>query len=99
MKVAVLTMFNGLSTTYSLVNVVADQLQMLLDAGLEVKVLVTEHCPDQERFGVYTDPRLEWVKITNHHKGKDILWQDYSQPTGTVHDTFRSEERRVGKEC
>lgn len=33
MKVAILTMFNGLSSTYSLVNVVAEHLKMLLDAG------------------------------------------------------------------
>ena len=43
MKVAVLTMFSGLSTTYSLVNVVADQLKMLLDAGISVKLLVSEN--------------------------------------------------------
>lgn len=36
MKVAVLTMFSGLSSTYSLVNVVADQLKMLLQYGAEV---------------------------------------------------------------
>lgn len=40
MKVAVLTMFAGLSSTYSLVNVVADQLRMLLMAGVGVKLLV-----------------------------------------------------------
>ena len=42
MKVAVLTMFTGLSTTYSLVNVVADQIKMLLDAKVQVKILVSE---------------------------------------------------------
>ena len=34
MKAAILTMFSGLSSTYSLVNVVADQIRMLLDAGV-----------------------------------------------------------------
>ena len=33
MKVALLTMFSGLSPTYSLVNVAADQIRMLLEAG------------------------------------------------------------------
>ena len=37
MQVAILTMFTGLSTTYSLVNVVADQLKMLLRAGVTVQ--------------------------------------------------------------
>lgn len=40
MKVAILTMFSGLSTTYSLVNVVADQIRMLLEAQVELKILV-----------------------------------------------------------
>ncbi|MEG0899503.1 MAG: glycosyltransferase, partial [Oscillospiraceae bacterium] len=65
MKVAILTMFGGLSTTYSLVNVVADHISMLLAANISVKILVSEDCPDIERYGVYADERLEWVKITN----------------------------------
>ncbi len=65
MKVAILTMFNGLSNTYSLVNVVAEHLKMLLDAGTETKVLVSQDCPDDERQGIFADERLEWVKITN----------------------------------
>ena len=58
MKVAILTMFSGLSTTYSLVNVVADQIRMLLQANVTVKVLVSETCPDEERTGelVYEVP-------------------------------------------
>ena len=46
MKVAILTMFSGLATTYSLVNVVADQIKMLLEAQVELKILVSETCPD-----------------------------------------------------
>lgn len=91
MKVAILTMFNGLSTTYSLVSVVADQLKMLLNADVDVKLLVTEHCPDSDRFGVYKDERIEWVKITNRLNGQQITWHDYSQPTGKVHSTFFEE--------
>ncbi len=73
MKIAILTMFSGLSTTYSLVNVVADQIKMLLEAEVELKVLVSEACPDQERWGVFLDPRLEWVKITNTYNGAPIV--------------------------
>lgn len=91
MKVAILTMFSGLSTTYSLVNVVADQIQMLLQAGVEVKVLVSETCPDSERIGVFADPQIEWVKITNTLNGQPITWHDYAGATGTVHDSFFQE--------
>ena len=95
MKVAILTMFSGLSATYSLVNVVADQIRMLLVAGISVKVLVSETCPDQERTGVFLDPRLEWVKITNTLEGKPIVWHDYSSATGQVHETFYQEAQAI----
>lgn len=91
MKVAILTMFNGLSNTYSLVNVVAEHLKMLLDAGIETKVLVTQDCPDSDRQGIFADERIEWVKITNRLDDKQIHWGDYSQPNGKVHDTFFKE--------
>lgn len=91
MQVAILTMFTGLSTTYSLVNVVADQLKMLLRAGVTVKMLVSETCPDEERTGVFRDPRVQWVKITNTLHGQPIRWYDYSGALGTVHDTFYEE--------
>ncbi|MHC0036665.1 glycosyltransferase [Pseudoneobacillus sp. C159] len=91
MKVALLTMFNGLDSTYSLVNVVAEQLRMLLNAGISTKVLVTENCPDHERFGIFLDERIEWVKITNSLNGQQMHWGDYSQPNGKVHSTFFDE--------
>lgn len=91
MKVAILTMFSGLSATYSLVNVVADQIAMLLEAKTAVKVLVSEDCPDGERTGVFADPRLEWVKITNTCGGEKIQWHDYSGAVGQVHETFFQE--------
>jgi hypothetical protein len=91
MKVALLTMFNGLNSTYSLVNVVAEQLRMMLDEGMEVKMLVSESCPLEERFGVFWDERIEWVKVVNHLDGKQIHWRDYSQPSGDLHDTFFKE--------
>ena len=98
MKVAILTMFSGLSTTYSLVNVVADQIKMLLDAQVKVKVLVCETCPDEERWGIFQDPRLEWVKITNTCHGNPIVWHDYSAPTGTVHESFYQEAEEIARD-
>lgn len=98
MKVAILTMFTGLSTTYSLVNVVADQIKMLLEAQVKLKILVSETCPDEERWGVFLDPRLEWVKITNTRHGEPIVWHDYSAPTGTVHETFYEEVAWIAKD-
>lgn len=98
MKVAILTMFNGLSSTYSLVNVVADQIAMLLQAGIAPKVLVSECCPDEQRQGVFGDERIEWVKITNTLHGKPIIWHDYAQPTGTVHDSFYEEAQVIAQD-
>ena len=98
MKVAILTMFTGLSSTYSLVNVVADQIKMLLEAQVELKILVSETCPDGERQGVFLDPRLEWVKITNTRYGAPIVWHDYSAPTGAVHETFYKEAEWIAKD-
>ncbi|MCM3627833.1 glycosyltransferase [Paenibacillus glycanilyticus] len=91
MKVAILTMFNGLSKTYSLVSVVEEHLHMLLGGGMKVKVLVSQDCPDSERYGIYSDERIEWVKITNRLHGEQIHWLDYTQPTGRVHPTFFQE--------
>ena len=98
MKVAILTMFSGLSPTYSLVNVVADQIGMLLRSGVSVKVLVSETCPDQERTGVFRDKNIEWVKITNTREGKAIVWHDYSAPVGKVHETFYEEAELIAQD-
>ena len=98
MKVAILTMFAGLSTTYSLVNVVADQIKMLLEAQIQLKILVSEACPDDERWGIFKDPRLEWVKITNTCNGVPIVWHDYYTPTGTVHKEFFQEAACIAKD-
>lgn len=56
MKVAILTMFSNLDRTYSLVNVVAEHLAMLLAADVKTKVLVCEGFPHSERTGIFTDP-------------------------------------------
>lgn len=95
MKVAILTMFNGLSKTYSLVSVVEEHLHMLLGGGAEVKMLVSQDCPDSERYGIYSDERIEWVKITNRLHGKQIHWVDYAQPTGRVHPSFFQEAEAI----
>lgn len=98
MKVAILTMFSGLSTTYSLVNVVADQIKMLLEAQVKLKILVCETCPDDERWGIFRDERLEWIKITNTCNGVPIEWHDYSMPTGTVHKEFYEEAEQIARD-
>lgn len=98
MKIAVLTMFNGLDATYSLVNVVAEHLRMLLDAGIKTKMLVCQDCPDEQRYGIFKDERLEWVKVTNRLCGKQIHWHDYSQPDGKVHATFSAESEVIAED-
>lgn len=91
-------MFNGLERTYSLVNVVAEHLTMLLKAGVPTRILVSEDCPDQARWGVFADERLEWVKVTNRFKETQIKWYDYSQPTGTVHESFYREAETIAQD-
>ncbi|MBD3919316.1 glycosyltransferase [Paenibacillus sp. PR3] len=91
MKVAILTMFNGLSKTYSLVSVVEEHLHMMLEAGYHIKLLVSQDCSDSERQGIYLDERIEWVRITNRLRGEQIHWRDYSQSFGRVHETFFDE--------
>ncbi|MFY9175724.1 MAG: glycosyltransferase [Peptococcia bacterium] len=98
MKVAILTMFNGLDRTYSLVNVVAEHLTMLLTAGVPTKLLVSQDCPLEARWGIYADERLEWIPITNRYQGKVIRWHDYSQPTGKVHESFQEEAETVAED-
>lgn len=93
MKVAILTMFKGLDTTYSLVNVVADQIKMLLDHQIEVSLLVCEGCKRIE--GIYSDARIQWVEIDNHIGQEEIIWRDYTEAEGKVHPGFYKEARVV----
>ena len=76
MKVGILTMFNGLDRTYSLVNIVSEHIRMLLDANINIKLLVSQDCPDSERNGIFLDERIEWVKINNRYNDKLIHWID-----------------------
>ncbi len=98
MKVGILTMFNGLATVYSLVNVVADHIKMLLDAGIEVRLLVSEDLNYEEKRGIYLDPRIEWVKVCNRYQGELIHWRDYSSPQVPIHDTFLEEAQTIGRD-
>lgn len=81
-------MFNGLSSVYSLVNVVSEQLKMLLADGVSVKMLVSEHCPDSERTGIFADTRIAWVKIVNSQNGQLFKWHTYTGAQEKVHDAF-----------
>lgn len=98
MIAAVLTMFNGLSSTYSLVNVAAEHIKMLLDNSVQTKMLVSEDCPDSQRHGIFADERLEWIKITNRLNGRQIHWYDYSKPEGEVHKTFFEEADAIASD-
>ena len=98
MKVGILTMFNGLSRTYSLVNVVAEQLKMLLNNKIEVKLLVSEHCSDNSLEGIYADKRIKWSKVANTIEGKRIHWRDYSKQKGNVHETFFKEANLIAED-
>lgn len=91
MKIALLTMFNGLDSSYSLVNVVAEQVRMLLDANIETRILVSDICPLNKLYGIFLDKRIKWVKICNHIDGKQMHWKNYIQSDGEVHDTFFKE--------
>ena len=98
MDIAILTMFNGIDTTYSLVNVVAEQLKMMLNNGIKPKLLVTEQCPEDQRPGIYADERIEWVKIKNTLDGEQIHWRDYDQPQGEVHNSFFKEVEVIAED-
>ncbi len=91
MKIAILTMFNGLSSTYSLVNVVASHIKMMLDNDEEVAMVVTNLLQESEKHGIFTDSRIKWIKINNQYKDKNIKWFDYSSGTGDLHNSFYEE--------
>ncbi|WP_438431819.1 glycosyltransferase [Gorillibacterium sp. sgz500922] len=95
MRAAILTMFNGLAKTYSLVQVVEEQLHMLTSAGIPVRLLVSQDCPDSERYGIFLDERVEWVKINNRLDDRQIHWKDYSQASGRVHASFFREAEAI----
>lgn len=97
MKVALLTLFGRLDTTYSLVSVVAEQLRMLLAAGIPVKLLVCEQFDESSKFGVYCDSRIEWGRVCNTHRGRQIEWHDYEDARTPVHASFSAEADTVAE--
>ncbi|MEG1066727.1 MAG: glycosyltransferase, partial [Erysipelotrichaceae bacterium] len=98
MKVAILTMFNGLSSTYSLVNVVKEQITMLLNNNIEVKLLVSESCLESERYGIFKDPRLEYIKIINSYNGINFKWYTYTSSEDIIHDSFYFESKLIAND-
>jgi glycosyltransferase involved in cell wall biosynthesis len=98
MKIALLTMFNGLDSSYSLVNVVAEQVRMLLDANIETRILVSDICVLNKLYGIFLDKRIKWVKICNHLEGKQMHWKNYIQSDGEVHDTFFKEVEVIAED-
>lgn len=98
MRVAILTMFNGLSSTYSLVNVVREQIEMFFNHGIQVKMLVSEHCQDSERAGIFADERIEWVKIVNSEKGEIFHWKTYTKADDKIENNFFHEAEIISKD-
>ena len=80
MRVGILTMFNGLASIYSLVNVVGDHIRMLLDAGMEVSLYVCEDMPEKEKSGIYLDPRITWIKFVIDIKGSKYTGEIIALP-------------------
>lgn len=91
MKIAILTMFSGLDTTYSLVNVVSDHIKMFLKNNHEVKLIVNKACTDNERHGIYLDERIEYCRVDNTLNNQTIRIYDYRDQKGKLHDTFYDE--------
>lgn len=91
MRVAILTMFNGVSKIYSLANVVAEHITMMLQNGLDVVLVVNEQFDDNSKYGIYLDERIEYRKIVNTLDGKQIKWIDYRDPRMKLHESFYRE--------
>lgn len=98
MKIAILTMFNGLSQTYSLVNVVSEHIKMLLDNNIDTTILVSETINDKEKWGVFLDNRLKWIKIKNTINNKQIKWYDYSNQNKKLHESFYDEVKVISED-
>lgn len=98
MKIAILTMFNGLSQTYSLVNVVSEHIKMLLENNIDTTIVVSETINEKEKWGIFLDKRLKWIKIKNTINNKQIKWYDYSNQNKKLHDTFYDEVNVISKD-
>lgn len=91
MKVALLTMFENLKPTYSLVYVVSMQVQMLLEAGYKVKLLVSERCEEGQKTGILTDSRIEWVKVREMNDSGLLQGTDYYDEKNSLPDNLEEQ--------
>lgn len=98
MIIGLLTMFRTLRSSYSLVHVVENQIKILLAHGHTVKLLVSESCPEEERYGVYLDERLDYIKVTNTIEGEPIVWHNYSDIDQELHVGFEKEVESVAED-
>ncbi len=93
MKIAILTMFNGFSTTYSLVNVVAEQIKMILKySDYEVTLFVSETCDMTESFGIYKHEKLKIDTIANKINDTQMCWIDYDSTSELDKNFFKEVE-------
>lgn len=88
MKIALLTCFRTLSCTYSLANVVAKHIEMLLDHDYEVTLFVCEGCNREQALPIYQDHRLHWGEIAASYEGESIPLADYYAPHQPLPDHF-----------
>lgn len=98
MQIAILTMFNSLSTTYSLVNVVESHVNMLLKNKYDVTIFVTEHFKDSNKFGAYLDKKLKWRRIVNSKQGVPFKWYDYTDNNKNIHKSFEQEVKLLSND-
>lgn len=74
MLISILTMFNGLKESYSLVSAVKAQVEMLIAQGNQVRILVSEHCQDSEISRFSNHSKVSWSKIRNTFEGVRLDW-------------------------
>lgn len=91
MRVGIMAIFNGVVSNYSIVNVVAEHIRMLLKNNISVRLIVSEQFDDKSKFGIYLDERIEWFKLCNTLQGHQIIWKDYSNYETPLHESFFDE--------
>lgn len=71
-------------------NVIADQLKMLLEAGISVKLLLHEYCDTSGAYDIFLDKRIEWRFFRNSINGKRLVLYNYKLET-KIHEKFYME--------